>query len=196
MRSIIIIFLVLQISSISARAQSTQWGYDASHAKVAFTVSHFGISETEGRFTKFDGSVAADKPDFSDAQINFTIDVSSIDTDDGQRDTHLKSADFFDAAKFPVIVFRGTKLSPVSKNKYRLTGTLTMHGVTKEIGLDVNYRGTVVDPFKNTKAGFRISGAIDRTEFGLNWNGKLASGEILVGNQVNLDINIELVKKS
>ena len=176
-------------------AQTTKWGYDASHAKVGFTISHFGISETEGKFTKFDGVVLSDKPDFSDAKIDFTIDVNSINTEDAQRDTHLKSPDFFDVAKFPSITFKSKSLKSVGKNKYSLTGDFTMHGVTRKITLDVVYKGTVVDPYKNTKAGFKINGVIDRTQFGLMWNGTLAAGGLLVGNEVTLDINIELTKK-
>lgn len=176
-------------------AQTTKWGYDASHAKVSFTISHFGISETEGKFTKFDGAVLSDKPDFADAKIDFIIDVNSINTEDVQRDTHLKSPDFFDVAKFPSITFKSKSLKSVGKNKYNLTGDFTMHGVTRKITLDVVYKGTVVDPYKNTKAGFKINGVIDRTQFGLIWNGTLAAGGLLVGNEVNLDINIELTKK-
>jgi polyisoprenoid-binding protein YceI len=183
------------IATTSVFAQTTKWGYDASHAKVGFSISHFGISETEGKFTKFDGLVLADKPDFSDAKIDFTIDVNSIDTDEPQRDTHLRSPDFFDVAKYPAIVFKSRSLRSLEKNKYKLVGNITMHGVTNEIELDVTYKGTVVDPYKNTKSGFEISGKLDRTKFGLAWNGKLASGDLFVGNDVDLDINIELVRK-
>jgi polyisoprenoid-binding protein YceI len=189
-----IILSILVSIPVLSHAQTTSWQYDASHSKIAFSISHFGISETEGKFTKFEGVVLADKPDFSDAKINFTIDVNSINTEDGQRDTHLKSPDFFDVAKFPSISFNGKSLKSVGKNKYKLTGDLTMHGVTKEVVLDVLYRGTVVDPFKNTKAGFKVTGAIDRTNWGLAWNGKLATGDLLVGNEVNLEGNLELLK--
>lgn len=186
---------ILAAATGFAQAQSTQWGYDASHAKVGFSISHFGISETEGKFTRFDGTVRADKPDFADAKIEFTIDVASINTEDAKRDEHLKSPDFFDVAKYPSITFTGKSMKATGKNQYKLTGMITMHGVTKEIVLDVRYKGTVVDPYKNTKAGFRIMGVLDRTQFGLTWNGKLATGDLLVGNDVNLDINIELIKK-
>lgn len=190
-----IISITLLFTCLFSFAQTTKWGYDASHAKVGFTISHFGISETEGKFTKFDGTVLSDKPDFSDAKIDFTIDVNSINTEDAQRDMHLKSPDFFDVAKFPSITFKSKAFKDVGKNKYKLTGSLTMHGVTKEITLDVIYKGTVVDPYKNTKAGFKITGTIDRRQFGLVWNGKLSTGDALLGNDVNIDINIELIKK-
>jgi polyisoprenoid-binding protein YceI len=194
MKKTILSFAIIA-NSLFAIAQSGKWGYDASHAKVGFAISHFGISETEGKFTKFDGVVLSDKPDFSDAQINFVIDVNSINTEDPKRDEHLKSADFFDLTKYPSIVFNSKKITSTGKNRYKLLGDLTMHGVTREITLDVIYKGTVVDPYKNTKAGFKLNGIIDRTQFGLIWNGSLATGELLLGNNVILDINIELIKK-
>jgi len=174
---------------------TTQWGFDASHAKVGFKISHFGISETEGKFTKFDGTVISSQPDFSDSEIDFTIDVSSINTEDAQRDIHLRSADFFDVENFPSIVFKSKSIRTVEKNKYKLTGDLTMHGITKEIILHADYRGTVVDPFNNTKAGFKIRGEVDRTKFGLVWNGLLATGGMLIGHEVHIEVNIELIKK-
>ena len=184
---------LLLLSSLSM-AQSTKWAYDASHAKVGFSILHFGISETEGRFTKYEGTVRADEPDFSDAKINITIDVNSIDTDEEKRDEHLKSADFFDVAKYPSITFKSKSFKSIGKNTYELVGDFTMHGVTKEIKLKAMYKGTVVDPYENTKAGFKISGVIDRTDYGLEWNGVLAAGGVLVGDEVELDINIELLK--
>jgi polyisoprenoid-binding protein YceI len=191
----IIAIIMTATTSLVAPAQTTQWAYDASHAKVGFSISHFGISETEGKFTQFHGLVLSDKSDFSDARIDITIDVNSINTEDAQRDAHLKSKDFFDIEKYPTIHFSSKSIEPVGVHAYKITGNITMHGVTREITLDAIYKGTVVDPFKNTKAGFKITGAIDRTQFGLVWNGTLAAGGLLVGNTVNLDINIELLKK-
>jgi polyisoprenoid-binding protein YceI len=185
----------MALSVLYANAQTTKWMVDDTHAKLGFKVTHFGISETEGKFTKFTGTILSDKPDFSDSKIDLTIEASSVNTDHEQRDTHLKSADYFDVAKYPQIIFKGKSLKPVSKNKYKLIGDFTMHGVRKEIELDVIYRGTVpLDPFGNTKAGFKITGTIDRTQWGLNWTGKLAGGDLLVGNDVELECNIELTK--
>ena len=194
MKNIIFPFLFLTVLT-NAAAQKTTWGFDGSHAKVGFSISHFGISETEGKFTRFNGTVLSERPDFSDAKINFSIEVASINTEDAKRDEHLRSADFFDVAKYPSISFNSHSLVPAGKNKYKLTGSFTMHGITRDITLDVLYKGTVVDPYKNTKAGFKITGAIDRTKYGLVWNGVLAAGGVLVGNEVALDINIELIKK-
>jgi len=194
MKTILISALAL-LSSIVATAQTTKWIVDDTHAKLGFKVTHFGISETEGKFTKFTGTVLSDKPDFSDSKIDLVIEVNSVDTDNEQRDTHLKSPDYFDVAKYPQIIFKGKTLKHVANKNYKLIGDFTMHGITKEITLDVIYRGTVPkDPFGNTKAGFKITGIIDRTQWGLNWTGKLAGGDLLVGNDVELECNIELNK--
>jgi len=191
----LIMATALTIIVSAAPAQPTQWTIDDTYAKIGFTISRFGISETEGRFTKFSGKVSTDRPDFINGKIDFTIDVNSVDTDNEQRDNHLRSPDFFDAAKYPQIVFKSKSLQQRSGNQYQLKGDLTMHGITREVTLDAVYRGTVPqDPFGNTKAGFKISGVIDRTQWGLNWTGKLASGDLLVGNDVNIMCNIELTK--
>ena len=129
----IIVLLILSVSY----GQVTEWGFDAAHAKVGFSVSHFGISETEGKFTKFGGKVLSDRPDFSDAKIDFTIEVSSIDTEEPQRDAHLRSPDFFDVEKYSQITFKSKSLKSVGTNSYQLTGELTMHGVTREVMLAV-----------------------------------------------------------
>lgn len=179
---------------ISGLRHASKWAFDESHAKIGFSISHFGISETEGKFTKFRGEVITAEPDFSDARVVLSIDVNSINTEDAQRDTHLKAPDFFDAESYPEILFKSKSLASTEKNKYRLTGDLTMHGITREVQLDAIYRGTVVDPFENTKAGFKVSGVIDRTQFGLLWTGTLAAGGLLVGHNVHLDINLELLK--
>lgn len=187
-------FMAAILVTLSAHSQ-TKWGFDASHAKVGFSISHFGISETEGKFTKYEGTVLSDKPDFSDAKVDFKIDVSSINTEEPKRDEHLRSADFFDVAKFPNIIFTSKKITPAGKNLYKLTGNLTMHGITREVTLNALYKGTVPsDPYGNTKAGFKVTGNLDRTKWGLTWNGTLAVGELLVGNNVTLDINFELIK--
>ena len=136
----IIIYLAIVANCTLTFSQSNKWSYDVSHAKVGFAISHFGISETEGKFTKFDGVVISDKPDFSDAKINITIDVNSINTEDSKRDEHLKSSDFFDTNKYPTITFKSKSLKAVGKNKYKLKGDITIHGITKEIVLDFIYK--------------------------------------------------------
>jgi polyisoprenoid-binding protein YceI len=185
---------ILTATGAKAPAPQTRWGFDASHSKLGFSISHFGISETEGRFTQFEGIILSDKEDFSDAEIDFNIDVASINTEYAQRDDHLRSPDFFDVAQFPFIHFKSRSLTVKGENRYLLYGDLTIHGITREIILEVQYRGTVVDPFNNTKAGFIVNGNIERNQYGLHWNGLLSGGGVLVGNTVHLSINIELIK--
>lgn len=181
-------------NGVKAPAPQTKWGFDLSHSKMGFTISHFGISETEGRFTQFEGTILSDKADFSDAEVDFNIDVSSINTDFAKRDEHLKSPEFFDSVQFPYIHFKSKSLKPFGENRYLLSGHLTIRGITRDIELEVLYMGTVDDPFNNTKAGFVVYGDVPRDRFGLNWNGLLSGGGVLVGNTVHLSINIELVK--
>ncbi len=175
-------------------AQSATWGFDKAHSSVRFTVSHMLISEVEGIFTNFDGSVTAEKENFSDAKAKFTIQVKSVDTASEKRDQHLKSPDFFDAAQYPTITFDGKKVKKTKNNHYKLTGNLTMHGVTKSVTLDVKYNGTILDPFGNTKAGFKVTGILDRTDWGLTYNSVMDSGGLMIGNEIEITCNIELIK--
>lgn len=176
-------------------AQTTKWDFDLGHSNIQFSISHMVISEVTGNFTSFEGTVLSDKADFTDAKINFTIEVNSIDTDNEKRDQHLAGADFFDAEKYPEITFKGKSLKKVSGNKYKLTGDFTMHGVTKTIELDVKYGGTIKDPWGNTKAGFKITGTIKRYDFGLKYNSTLEAGGLMLGEEVELVCNIELAKQ-
>lgn len=195
MKKITFILGVLLLTMFSATAQKTKWTFDKVHSKVQFDVTHMVISEVNGRFLDYEGTVLADKADFSDAKIDFSIDVKSIDTDDQQRDGHLLSADFFDAAKHPKITFKGKSMTAAGKNHYKLTGDLTMHGVSKSTILDVKYGGTVTDPYGNVKAGFKITGLIDRTEFGLKYNSVMESGGLLIGEEITITCNVELLKQ-
>jgi len=176
-------------------AQTTKWVIDKSHSKVQFDVAHLVISEVTGQFKSFDGSVLSDKPDFSDAKIEVSIDVNSINTDDEKRDGHLKGPDFFDANKYPKITFKSKSLKKVNNNLYKLTGDLTMHGVTKEVVLDVQFNGIKNDPWGNTKAGFKVTGKINRNDFGLKYNAPLEGGGVLIGEEVNITCNLELLKQ-
>lgn len=188
---------ILFLSSLLSFAQATKWTFEKSHCKITFSVAHFGISSTEGKFKKFDGVLTTTKKDFSDAKINLTIDAGSVDTDDEQRDGHLKSPDFFDTANYPTISFVSKSFKPVgkSKTKYQLIGDLTIHGVTKTVILEAVYGGTIEkDPYGNTKAGFKFTGKINRKDFGLVWNKTLDSGGLAVGNEVTIVCNIELLK--
>ncbi len=186
-----ILFLV--IHSVSAQEEA-KWGFDKIHSKIQFDVDHMVISEVSGQFQEYEGTVVTSKEDFSDARIDFSIDVKSIDTDNEDRDKHLRSADFFDVEKYPKIIFSGKEMKKVGENLYQLTGDYTMHGVTKEITLDVKYGGTVKDPYGNIKAGFKITGIINRTDFGLKYNSFMDSGGMLIGEEVTITCKIELIK--
>lgn len=195
MKKSILFLAFIAAFSAAVSAQTTNWALDASHSSIQFNVTHLVVSEVTGKFNKFDVSVLSDKPDFSDAKISFTAETNSIDTDNENRDKHLQSDDFFNAEKFPQIKFVGKTFKKGKGNKYTLTGDLTMRDVTKTVTLDVTYGGTVVDPWKNTKAGFKISGKISRKEFGLKWNTLTEAGGAVVGDEIELIGKLELAKK-
>lgn len=183
---------------MSATFAQVKWKVDPSHSKLGFSVTHMMVAETEGKFKVFDGTATSKtEMDFTNADINFTADASSINTDDEKRDGHLKSPDFFDVAKYPTITFKSTSMKPNGKGKtsYDLEGDLTMHGVTKRVKLlAIGAAKTVKDPYGNTKNGFKVSGLINRKDFGLTWNAALEAGGVAVGDDVNIVCNIELNK--
>lgn len=195
MKKLTTILVVLMLTVFSVTAQKTKWTFDKVHSKIQFDVAHLVISEVTGQFQDYEGTVLADKADFSDAKIDFSIDVKSINTNDENRDGHLQSADFFDAAKYPKITFKSKSMTEAGKNQYKLTGDLTMHGATKTVTFDVKYGGTVTDPYGNVKAGFKITGVIDRTDFGLKYNSVLDSGGLLIGEEITITCNVELLKQ-
>jgi len=188
------LFLVVILTTALANAQSTKWEFDAIHSSVNFSIEHMVISEVAGQFTKFEGNVFSDKNDFTDAKINFVISANSISTDNEMRDNHLRGSDFLDAEKFPLITFKSTSFKKIKDKNYKLTGEFTMHGVTKTIELDVIYGGTVSDPYKNIKAGFKITGTLDRKDYGLTWSKTMETGGLMVGDIVNFTARIELTK--
>lgn len=193
-KSLSLSFVALFVSA-ALYAQPATWAIDASHSAIRFSVTHLVISETEGKFNKFDGTLKAAQPDFSDAVIEFSADVKSVDTGNEQRDTHLKGADFFDADKFPKLSFKSTSMKKVSDGKYKVSGELTMKGVTKAVELDVTHNGTVKDPWGSTKAGFKLAGEINRFDYGLTWSKATETGGLVVGDKVRLNLNVELGKQ-
>jgi len=195
MKRVSIILGLLFMAFGFINAQQVNWGIDKAHSKIQSDIDHMVISEVSGQFQDYKGSITATKEDFSDVQINLTIQAKSIDTDNEKRDKHLASADFFDAEKYPTITFKSNKLEKVSDNKYKLTGDFTMHGVTKKISLDVKYGGTLKDPWGNTRAGFKVTGTINRTEYGLTYNSVLEAGGVMIGEEVRINCNIELVQQ-
>lgn len=173
-----------------------KWTIDKAHSEVTFKVKHLVISSVSGKFKSFDASIEAQSDDFTDAKVQFSADVDSIDTGNAQRDGHLKSADFFDAANYPKISFESTKITKKSGNQYLLDGNLTMRGVTKSIELNVEFGGIQQDFNKNTVAGFEINGKINRHDFKLAWNGITEAGSIVVSEDVKIHINAEMHKQA
>ncbi len=173
---------------------TTQWTVDPLHSEVTFKVKHLMIATVTGTFGSYQATMQADAPDFSDAVVQFSADIASINTGNEQRDGHLKSDDFFNAEAFPTLSFTSTGITPVSKNHFKLTGDFTIRDVTKSIELDVEYGGTMVDFYGNTKAGFEITGTINRKHFNLNWSAVTEAGGIVVSDDVRLVLSIQMQK--
>jgi polyisoprenoid-binding protein YceI len=175
--------------------EKTKWVIDPAHSEVLFKVKHLVISTVTGSFQKFDGSLVTPNENFDSSEIEFTADIDSIDTNQPDRDVHLKSADFFDAANHPKLTFKSKSFKKKSDTEFKLTGDLTIHGIAKTIDLDVEFGGTIKDPWENTKAGFEISGKINRKDFGLHWNSLTETGSVVVSEEVKLQLNVELAKQ-
>jgi polyisoprenoid-binding protein YceI len=194
MKKIITIALFAATATLGAYAQTTKWNLDKSHSSIGFSVEHMVVSETVGQFNDFTLEVKSDKDDFTDAKGDLVIQVSSIDTKDPKRDGHLKGADFFDEEKYPTIKFEIKQFSKVKDKEYKLVGNLTMHGVTRSITLSAKFNGIVKDPYGNIRAGIKISGEVDRYDFGLKYNATMEAGGMVIGQKVNINANIELTK--
>lgn len=193
MKKTLFIFAAIVISV--GMFSQTKWNVDKAHTSLGFTVTHMLITDVDGKFKTFDGYFTSSNPDFTDAVIDFTVDAKSISTDNEMRDNHLKSADFFDTDKFPQITFKSTSFKKVSDKKYSLEGNLTLHGVTKLVKFDVNYGGTVKDPYGNTKVGFKATTVINRFDYDLKWNKLIESGGAVVGQDVTIDLKLEFAQE-
>lgn len=181
---------------MSTTATATKWAIDPTHSEVHFKVKHLVISTVTGSFKTFSGDAAFDNDNLENAKINFTIDPASIDTNQEQRDGHLKSADFFDVANHPAITFKSTSLKHIKGDNYKLTGDLTVRGVTKPVEIDAEYGGIAKDGYGNTKMGFEVTGVIHRKDFGLTWNSVTEAGGVVVGEDIKLSANIQLVQQA
>jgi polyisoprenoid-binding protein YceI len=170
-----------------------KWTVDKSHSNVKFSVTHLVVSEVEGSFKMFDGSMENTKDDLSDAKVNFTVDIASINTGEEKRDNHLKSDDFFNAEKFPTMTFASTSMKAVGENKYKLAGNLTIRDVTKPVEFDVTYGGSVA-AFGTTKLGFKAESKINRFDYNLKWDNTTESGGLIVSKEVKILVNVELNK--
>ena len=188
-------FLIFLVAT-QMLAQKTEWQFDNAHTDIKFEVSHMVIATVTGKFNDFSGMVTSQGNDFTNAKVEFTINVNSIDTDNDKRDGHLKSDDFFNAKKFPQIKFKSTSFKKIKNNKYKLVGNLTMRDKTKKVELSVKYNGSVKDPWGNTRVGFRLEGEVNRFDFGLKWDNALETGSLIVGKEVEIICDVELIKKN
>lgn len=169
---------------------------DSAHSEIGFKVKHLVISTVSGNFTKFDATMETEKSDFTDASVSFEADVDSVSTKNEQRDGHLKSDDFFGAEKYPKITFKSTSIEKKGDNEYVLHGDLTIRDVTKNIALKAEHGGSVLDPWGHAREGFELTGKISRKEFGLKWSALTEAGGAVVGDDVRLLINVEMVKQA
>lgn len=170
----------------------TTWNIDSVHSEIGFKIKHMMVSTVKGKFTDFSGSVTAEGENYETAKISFVAKAASINTHNGERDGHLRSADFFDVEKFPEVTFVSTKITRGTGNVYEVTGDFTMHGVTKEITFTAHFNGISKGSDGIQVAGVDIVGSLSRKDFGLTWNVAIEAGGVMVSDEVVLDINLEL----
>jgi polyisoprenoid-binding protein YceI len=187
--------LLLVLGAAAPLLAADTYAIDKGHSSVEFRIRHFA-SKVSGRFGDFEGTIQADptKPDAS--SVNFTIKTASIDTNNGNRDNDLRSPNFFDAAKFPEIRFQSSKMTSTGKDQYAVSGTLTMHGVSKEVTLPVTYLGSAKDPRGNERASFELNTKLNRKDWGIDWNKTLDSGGLMLSEDVDVTIDLETVRKA
>ncbi|HXS82977.1 MAG TPA: YceI family protein [Methylomirabilota bacterium] len=183
-------------TSIAPQGQATEtFAIDADHSDVGFSVRHM-LSRTRGRFARFSGAIQLDREQPEHSSVAFEVDPASIDTRQPDRDTHLRSGDFFDVERFPLIRFTSQRVSKLAADKYRVEGTLELRGILKPMVLEVGYHGVAKDPWGNERAGFSTEAVINRKEFGMVWNAALDNGGVILGDDVTLTIDLETVRKS
>jgi polyisoprenoid-binding protein YceI len=174
--------------------ETTKWSIDPAHSEIHFKVKHLMITNVTGSIDSFTGEAETEGDDFDNAKISFRADMASINTNSADRDAHLKSADFFEVDKYPKLTFESTSMKKISDDEYELRGNLTIKDETKPVTLKVENGGINKDPWGNTKAGFSLSGKLNRKEFGLTWNAALETGGMLVSDDVKLIMEVQLVK--
>lgn len=190
-RIVITLTLVLLLAAMS---KAEKWDIDVPHSSVGFTVRHMVVTKIHGKFNDFTGHIEFDGKNIEKGSATVTVQIASIDTDNEERDKHLKSPDFFDATKFPTMMFKTKKVVKGEGNKFQLVGDLTIKDVTKEVVFDCEFHGTVNDPWGNTRAGFSAVAKINRQDFKLKWSKKLDTGGLVVGDEVTINLEIEAVK--
>lgn len=173
-----------------------KWDLDAAHSSVDFAIRHMMVSKVKGTFNSFEASIMADPEDLTTAEIEFSVEVNSVDTRNQDRDNHLRSGDFFDVENYPKMTFKSTKITKKSPGEYEVTGDLTLRGTTRPETFLVSYEGSGKDPWGNEKAGFEAHGSISRSEYGLTWNAALETGGVLVADQVQISLDIQATKQA
>lgn len=189
-KSLIVLLFVFAFSSISSAAT---WNVDVAHSSVGFSVRHMVVSKTKGNFDEFTGSVEFDGKDLAAGSVDFNVQTATVDTDDEKRDEHLRSADFFEAATYPVMTFKSKKITATGTN-FKLVGDLTIKDVTKEVTFDCEFSGVLDDPWGNTRAGFSATTKIDRKEFNITFGNVMDNGGLVVGDEVTIEVELELIK--
>lgn len=172
-----------------------RWQIDSSHSSIQFTVRHLVVAKVRGQFSRWTGALEAHGSNFAQGSLDVVIDASSIDTGVADRDAHLRSADFFDVERYPEITFKSTAVTQTSDDRLRVDGALTIKGVTREVALDVEILGQAKDPWGNERAAFSATTSIDRREFGLTWNQVLEAGGVMVGDRIEIAIDVEAVRQ-
>jgi polyisoprenoid-binding protein YceI len=173
---------------------NTKWALDPAHSSVDFSVRHMMIAKVKGSFNSFNATIEADPSDLTTANIEFTVDLASVDTRNEDRDNHLRSADFFDVENNPTMTFTSTSIVKTDEGEYDVTGDLTLRGVTRPETFVVTFEGTGKDPWGNEKVGFNAEGKIKRSEYGLTWNAALETGGVLVGDEIKVSLEIQAAK--
>ena len=190
-----LVLAILFLAAASGLRAADTYTIDKAHSDVSFTIRHFA-SKVHGRFADFEGSIQTDPAKPEASSVVFTIKSTSIDTNNSNRDNDLRSDNFFDVAKFPEITFKSSKIAATGKDSYAVTGTFTMHGVSKEITLPVTYLGTMKDPRGNERASFELNTKLNRKDFGINWNKSLDNGGMMLSDEVEVTVDLETVKKA
>lgn len=190
-----LLFALLLHSPLFAGTQAATWKVDRDHSSVSFSVTHLVISEVDGNFKNFEGELTAAKPDLTDAQIFFSVDVFSINTGNDPRDNHLRSKDFLHAEQYPTMTFKSTSFNRITEGKYLLEGELTIRDVTKKVKFNVTYGGTAKDATGKLRAGFKANTYINRFDYNLKWDKMTEAGGMVVDKMVNLELKLEFIKE-
>lgn len=175
--------------------EHTTWVSDPTHSELQFKIKHLMISTVTGQFNHFKATVETDNDDFTSAKVHFEADINSISTNNEQRDAHLRTGDFFNAEKYPALLFEGERMEKTGEDEYKLHGTLTVKGVSRRLVLNAEFGGITTDPWGNTRTGFSITGKINRQDYGISFGAVTESGGLVLGDEVKINANVEFVKQ-